>query len=31
MDPAAPAAPGGHGVAPLLHPVLAAVAATPPF
>ena len=31
MDPAAPAAPGGHGVAPLLHPVLAAVAAAPPF
>ena len=31
MDPAAPAAPGGHGVAPLLHPVLAAVTAAPPF
>lgn len=31
MDPAAPAAPAGHRVAPLLVPVLAAVAADPPF
>lgn len=31
MDPAAPAAPAGHHVAPLLVPVLAAVAADPPF
>lgn len=29
MDPAAPAAPPGHAVAPLLPPVLAAVAAAP--
>lgn len=31
MDPAAPQAPAGHAVAPLLLPVLAAVAATPLF
>ncbi|WP_248115765.1 MULTISPECIES: NUDIX domain-containing protein [unclassified Micrococcus] len=31
MDPAAPDAPAGHEVAPLLLPVLAAVAATPMF